>query len=272
MTRDWLLLRLAAQNVGRRRWRAILLAIAVMVGVGIGFASFVAGWALSAGMTTAFSRMGADVAAVPRGTLVNITSSLLTVQPTDETLAAGLAVPIGIIAGVARVAPQRIVPILVDGQPANVVAFDPVRDFTVRSWLEDHRRGAVGTSDVILGGRLAGGLGQTLSLCGKPLGIYGRLGKTGVGPFDESYFLTFERWPSWSHSVAYRVQKQALGWQRSVAPTGSGTPLPMSARPTSSPTGSRPFCCSSRQTPRSRKSSSHWPGCQVSRSSKATMS
>ena len=192
MTRDWLLLRLAAQNVGRRRWRAILLALAVMVGVGIGFASFVAAWALSAGMTTAFSRMGADLVAVPRGTLVNITSSLLTVQPTEETLAADLAVPLGAIAGVARVAPQRIVPILVDGQPGNVIAFDPVRDFTVLSWLEDHRRGPVGTGDVILGGRLAGGLGQTLSLCGKPLGIYGRLGKTGVGPFDESYFLTFD--------------------------------------------------------------------------------
>jgi len=45
---------------------------------------------------------------------------------------------------------------------------------------------------VIVGGRLPGQLGQTLSLCGKPLGIYGRLGKTGVRPFDESYFLSFE--------------------------------------------------------------------------------
>ena len=139
MAPPWLLLRLAAQNVGRRRLRATLLAFAVMVGVGVGFASFVAGWALNTGMTTAFSRMGADLVAVPRGTLVNITSSLLTVQPTDATLAADLAMPIGAVAGVARVAPQRIVPILVDGQPANVIAFDPVRDFTVRSWLEDHR-------------------------------------------------------------------------------------------------------------------------------------
>lgn len=191
MARHWLLLRMAAQNVGRRRLRAILLALAVMVGVGVGFASFVAGWALHAGTATAFSQMGADLLVVPRGTLVNITSSLLTVQPTDETLAVDLAKSLGAIAGVARVAPQRIVSILVDGQPANVIAFDPVRDFTVLSWFEDHHAGAIGTSDVIVGGRLPGGLGQTLSLCGKPLGVYGRLGKTGVGPFDKSYFLTF---------------------------------------------------------------------------------
>jgi putative ABC transport system permease protein len=183
---------MAAQNVVRRPLRALLLALAVTVGVGIGFASFVAGWAMHAGMATAFARMGADLVAVPRAALVNITGSLLTVQPTDETLAAGLAKSLGAIAGVVRVAPQRIVPVLVDGQPTNVIAFDPAMDFSVLSWLEDHHPGPIGPGDVIVGGRLPGGLGQMLSLCGKPLGIYGRLGKTGVGPFDESYFLTFD--------------------------------------------------------------------------------
>jgi putative ABC transport system permease protein len=191
MAPHWLLIRMAAQNVARRRLRAILLAVAVTVGVGVGFASFVAGWALRAGTATAFSRMGADLVVVPRATLVNITSSLLTVQPTNETLALDLAASLGSVAGVTRVAPQRIVPILVDGQPASVIAFDPMQDFTVLSWFEDRHPGLIGTSDVIVGGRLPGQIGQTPSLCGKPLAIYGRLGKTGVGPFDESYFLTF---------------------------------------------------------------------------------
>src|SRR5215475_5716733 len=87
----WLLIRVAAQNLGRGRARAIFLGLAVMFSVGIGFASFVAGWALQAGMATSFSRMGADLVVVHRGTLVNITSSLLTVQPTDLTVDAGLA-------------------------------------------------------------------------------------------------------------------------------------------------------------------------------------
>src|SRR4249920_3938032 len=108
----WLLIRLAAQNVGRRRLRAIFLGVAVMLGVGIGFASFVAGWALREGIAVSFARMGADLLVVPRATLVNITSSLLTVQPTDQTLAANLARQISSIPGIARVAPQRIVPAL----------------------------------------------------------------------------------------------------------------------------------------------------------------
>ena len=57
----WLLIRLAAQNVARRQLRAILLGVAVMLGVGIGFASFVAGWALREGMAVSFARMGADL-------------------------------------------------------------------------------------------------------------------------------------------------------------------------------------------------------------------
>src|SRR5215813_3074003 len=110
----WLLIRLAAQNVGRRRLRAMFLGAAVMLGVGIAFASFVAGWALWQGMAQSFSRMGADLVVVPRGTLVNITASLLTVQPTDTSLPADLAQRIAAVPGIARIAPQRIVPALVD--------------------------------------------------------------------------------------------------------------------------------------------------------------
>ncbi|MEZ5888867.1 MAG: hypothetical protein R3D52_00560 [Xanthobacteraceae bacterium] len=127
----WLLVRLAAQNVGRRRLRATFLGVAVMLGVGVGFASFVAGWALREGIASNFLRMGADLVVVPRATLVNITASLLTVQPTDATLAADLERKIAAISGVARIAPQRIVPTMVDGQTANLIAFDPARDFSV---------------------------------------------------------------------------------------------------------------------------------------------
>ena len=112
----FLLLRLAAQNIGRRRLRALFLGIAVMLAVGVGFASFTAGWALRGGIATTFSRMGADLVVVPFGTLVNITSTLLTVQPTEQELDAGLADRLRAIPGVGRVAPQRIVRAQADGR------------------------------------------------------------------------------------------------------------------------------------------------------------
>jgi putative ABC transport system permease protein len=185
----WLLIRLAAQNVARHRWRAIFLGLAVMLGVGIGFAGFVAGSALRQGISTSFSRMGADLMVVPRATLINITASLLTVQPTDETLPADLAERIAAIPGIAAIAPQRIVPALVEGRTANLIAFDPAHDFSVLSWLEVPRGGPV--EGLIAGSRRAARVGETLSVCGMPLPVHGRLATTGVGPFDESYFLSF---------------------------------------------------------------------------------
>jgi putative ABC transport system permease protein len=188
----WLLIRVAAQNVGRRRLRAILLGVAVMLGVGVGFAGFVTGWALSEGIASSLSRMGADLVVVPRNTLVNITSSLLTVQPTDQTLPSTLGESLKAIPGIARVAPQRIVPSRVDGHAANLVAFDPAQDFSVLAWLGEHEAQPLGVDGLIAGSRLDGQPGDPVDVCGKPLRIYGRLDKTAVGPFDDSYFLSFD--------------------------------------------------------------------------------
>lgn len=188
---SWLLIRLAAQNVGRRRLRALLLAGAVMLGVGVGFAGFVAGWALSDGIALSLERMGADLLVVPQGTLVNITSSLLTVQPTGETLPAALADRLAAMPGVARVAPQRIVPVVVDGRSANLIAFDPMRDLSVLPWLGRHRGGPLDRDEVIAGSRASGRPAGEAVVCGKPMTVYGRLEKTGVGPFDDAWFVGF---------------------------------------------------------------------------------
>ena len=100
----FLLLRLAAQNVGRRLLRSLFLGLAVMIAVGVGFSGAVVGWALREGVTTSFSRMGADLVIVPQGALVNITSTLLTVQPTDLDLDESLGETLRAVPGLAKVA------------------------------------------------------------------------------------------------------------------------------------------------------------------------
>src|SRR5258708_1914241 len=130
-----LMFRVAAQNVGRRPVRSALLGLSVMLAVGVGFAAFAGGWGLRQGVATSFSRMGADIVVVPAGTLVNLTSTLLTVQPTDKDLDIGLADQLKSIPGVGIVTPQRAVRPQAGGRPINLIAFDPATHFTVLPWL-----------------------------------------------------------------------------------------------------------------------------------------
>lgn len=188
----FLLLRLAAQNVGKRRLRTLFLGLSVTIAVGVGFAAFVTGWSLRDGIATSFSRMGADLVVVPVGTLVNITSTLLTVQPTDQEFDASLGKKLRTIPGIAQVAPQRIVRAEVEGRQINLIAFDPAADFTVQPWLPEGQRPILTTQSLIAGERVGNKPGAVLDICGRSMVIEARLGKTGVGPFDDSYFLSLE--------------------------------------------------------------------------------
>src|SRR5262249_3513151 len=46
--------------------------------------------------------------------------------------------------------------------------------------------------DVLIGARREETVGSQVILCGQPLTVYGKLGLTGVGPFDRSLFMTFD--------------------------------------------------------------------------------
>ena len=216
---QFLLFRLAAQNIGRRRLRALLLGLAVMLAVGVAFASFTGGWALRGGVVTSFSRMGADIVVVPIGTLVNITSTLLTVQPTDQELDADLAERLGAIPNVGLVAPQRIVRAQVDGRTINLIAFDPTSDFTVQPWLPPGQRLALTTGGALVGERVTDSKpGDSLTICGQSLRVEARLGRTGVGPFDEFYFVSFatlngliEAWQRICHALGIPISSAAAG-------------------------------------------------------------
>lgn len=187
----FILLRLAAQNVGRRLLRSLFLGFAIMIAVGVAFSGAILGWTLRNGILTSFSRMGADLVIVPQGTLVNLTSTLLTVQPTELELAVALGDTLRRIPGVAKVAPQRLVEAGVEGRAIRLIAYDPRVDFTVEPWLPDRQQISLEPSALLVGERVPQKPGETLSICNRTLTVAGRLGHTGVGPVDESYFVTF---------------------------------------------------------------------------------
>jgi putative ABC transport system permease protein len=193
--RSWLFSRLAVQNLGRRPVRSTMLALMVAVGVAAVFTAVILRGIIQDSMAVGFSRMGADLIVVPRATRVNLTSALLTVEPTPHTLDSHLADEIGRLSGVNVVAPQRHYRLQlrtgVHLHQADLIVFDPARDFTVLPWLKERLDRPLRHGDVIVGARRDEALGSQITLAGQPLEVYGRLGATGVGPFDGSFFITF---------------------------------------------------------------------------------
>jgi ABC-type lipoprotein export system ATPase subunit len=61
----------------------------------------------------------------------------------------------------------------------------------VQPWLEQHLDRPLREGDVIVGGRREEPLGSELLLFGRPLTVYGKLGKTAVGTHERGLFITF---------------------------------------------------------------------------------
>ncbi len=187
---------MACQNLLRKPTRTMLLITAVALVTGAVFASTIVGRGIQAAMERSFARMGADLIVVPAQALVNITSALLTVQPTEATLDTALAEKIKAIPGVEKVATQTIyqIPMMVHmpEHKANLIAFAPESDFTILPWLKDKQDRPLRKGDLISGSRREEAAGEELEPCGRAARIYGKLGISGVGPLDDNLFTSYE--------------------------------------------------------------------------------
>lgn len=191
-----LFLKLACQNILRRPTRTMLLILAVALVTGALFASAIVGRGVQASIERSFDQMGADLIVVPADALVNITSALLTVQPTESTIDVAVLDRIAKIEGVERVAAQSFyrIPMMVHmpEHKANLIAFDAKSDFTVLPWLKEKLAREMRKGDLIVGARVDQALGEELEPCDQAATIYGKLGRSGVGPLDDSMFATYE--------------------------------------------------------------------------------
>ncbi|MBA3993206.1 MAG: ABC transporter permease [Cyanobacteria bacterium DS2.3.42] len=194
--RLFLFTRLALQNLLRKPARTLMLVLAVTLSTGGVFASYTVASGIKDSMDRSFSRMGADLIVVPSKAMVNITSALLTVQPTDEVLSGNLVDQIEHLDGIAQVAPQTYFQIpIMSGMPeckANLIAFDPKKDFTVMPWMVAHANRPFRTGDIIAGSRRSESIGDEIAPSNFPVNVYGKLGRSGVGPLDDSFFTTYE--------------------------------------------------------------------------------
>src|SRR5262249_4943947 len=193
---SFLLASVGLQNRRGREARTLLMLAGVSICSGAVFTGGVLMRSIDSSMAVGFTRLGADMLVVPAGALTNITAALLTAEPTDLTLDDSVLVRLETIKGVQKAAPQLVFRTDASGYRGgasiDVIAFDPMHDFTVQPWLEQHLGRPIRKGDVIVGGRRDEALGAELLLFGWPLIVYGKLGKTGVGTHERALFMTFE--------------------------------------------------------------------------------
>jgi putative ABC transport system permease protein len=185
------LARMAVIDVTRRPWRLGFLAAGIALAGSAAFGALVLHAAISRSLDRSLARLGADAVILPAGVTANLTPVLLSVEPSSATIPPEAIEQLSVAPVVEAVALQRTLE-LADASghlPIDVVVFDPATDLTVQPWVEERLERPFGVGDVLVGGRRPEGVGERIMVQNVELVVHGRLGLTGAGPFERSWFL-----------------------------------------------------------------------------------
>ncbi len=188
---------LALQNLARRTFRTYALLLAIAIVSGAIFSTSTLMWGVNNSLSKGLSKFGADLLVVPKGSMISMKSALLTGEPSLFYMDGGIMDKIASIKGVKSVSPQLFLT-SVDGNccvmgNAFIIGFNPKTDFTVLPWLEEKKERPFQMDDVIVGAANAYNVGDTVFFYGQSLTVYGKLGRTGVGLYDNAIFMNIER-------------------------------------------------------------------------------
>ncbi|WP_006748987.1 ABC transporter permease [Thioalkalivibrio paradoxus] len=184
---------LAAHNLFRKPFRTAALVLAVGIATAAVFATATLMHGIERSVDHGFSKLGADLMVVPRGTMVGMERALLTGEPSTFYMQADLAEEVGALQGVNTVASQLFLT-TADAEhcivgDAFLVGFDRENDFTVMPWVNEHLNREMQPGDVVVGGASQFELGESVYYYGRYFTVYGKLDRTGIGLSDNAIFL-----------------------------------------------------------------------------------
>ncbi|MDR1320777.1 MAG: FtsX-like permease family protein [Gracilibacteraceae bacterium] len=182
---------LALCNLSRRPFRAagLILLVAVMAFVLFGGSLIV--YSLFNGTDALGKRLGADILIVPKGYDQKVEGILLRGEPGAFYMDAAWLDKIAAVEGVRAVSPQLFVASLnasCCAMPVQLIGFEQKTDFVVGPWLKTARPGGLADGDIIVGGAIAGQIGDTIKFFDRDYRIAAKMDRTGSG-FDASVFM-----------------------------------------------------------------------------------
>jgi putative ABC transport system permease protein len=186
---------LVGRNLQNRPYRniAVVLSFAIVAGT-LFSALYLIGGARQS-LENGLDRMGADIMVVPEKYAAASQSVILTGEPSTFFFNDTGFEQIAGLPGVTKASPEIYVATLF-GQSCcaagvQIIAIDPIRDFTIATWLKENPGVAMGKDDIIVGSAISGDIGSDLLFYGHTFHVVGRLARTGMG-LDMAVFTRIE--------------------------------------------------------------------------------
>lgn len=200
------LLRLAYQNLQFKHLRFYIILVGVSIVIGALFASSILISGIYYSLERGLSKLGADILVIPKESLVNLKSALLTGEPSTFYMDSSALEEIRSLNGVKRASGQIFLT-SATGECCVVgnsflVGFNPEDDFTVMPWVAKKMQEPFPEDGAIVGAMLPWNLGDSLKFFGVSLTVWGQLERTGIGLYDNAIFFHIKK--------AYEMSERSL--------------------------------------------------------------
>lgn len=194
--KDLNLFYLALENLRRKPYRAVAMALCVAVATGALFATTLVMRGVQTSLRIGQARLGADLIVIPQGHDVTVQEAFITGQPATFYMDQQVAEQVAALPGVAQISPQVFVQTLTNARCCIgeffLVSFDPQTDFTIAPWLTSYLADtALGPYNLIVGDRILLGPGDGATFYGTSFIVAGVLEPTGMG-MDRTVFVPIE--------------------------------------------------------------------------------
>jgi putative ABC transport system permease protein len=200
------LLKLAYQNLQVKKLRFYIVLVGVSIVIGALFASSILITGIYYSLDKGLSKLGADLLVIPKESLVNLKSALLTGEPSAFYMEDSVLEEIRSLKGVKRASGQIFLTsatgdCCVVGN-SFLIGFEPAGDFTVMPWVDKKMENDFPKNGAIVGAMTMWDPGDSVKFYGVPLVVWGKLERTGIGLYDNAIFFDIKK--------AYEMSENSL--------------------------------------------------------------
>jgi len=201
---------LAYQNLQVKHLRFYIILVSVSIVIGAFFASSILIMGINHTLDKGLSKLGADLLVIPKESLVNLKSALLTGEPSAFYMDSAVLEKIRSLKGVKKASEQIFLTsatgdCCVMGN-SFLIGFNPDDDFTVMPWVDKSTKEPFPPDGAIVGAMTPWNLGDGLRFYGIRLNVWAKLERTGIGLYDNAVFFNINR----AYEMSEKSQHDAL--------------------------------------------------------------